>query len=766
MKNLTTKILALAASLTAAFSAPQVNAQVLLTDNFSSSTSWAISNSVTGTFNNIAISGGTLNFNQVHCSIHGNTPGATPQACDRATRERRARRSLGSTLNSHDAFRLEVDYTFLDPSNTLPLGSIPMALTAGINDVLAIDSVWNTAINTNQDAIGFWLGTSITNNGNCTSIRNGGVTLSPFYKDGAGSPVIQAGFIPVANNTYRLRLERINATLVTFQVFNVTAPHVCIFSSDFCIPDATILTGFNNVQTANLHQGSVSRVVSSRVDNLSVQLVNRISDTYDTVTFTEDFSSGLANWTRVNVNTQNISAYTPGTAWNVYNNIGVVNNELQLKDIRCGGIGTPMGNGQCDGAQGERRIYRQLPAGSIANQNAWRLNFDFGWINAFYDNGTGTPPQSAMGSIPMALTAGTADVVANTPVGGTVTNTNQDAIGVMFTSSIIVNSTDQCASTLGAQQQPSLAIFYKDGTINPTLSTDRINLNQLNGNFQYISLDRLDATTLRLSVFTDAARTQHKLGSPITMTIPAGVISNLTTLQEANLYKDNRGRSIKNRIDNIQILAPTCGTQYDAAFNVTGTCSSPTFTINTTVSAGATNPGGVTHRWDLYLATDPLNGVGNANLNSLLQTVTTATASFPNLLVNYTGTTSPRAYIVRHRVGIAPFFVETRTLVTAVSLFGTCAGKTEELSATTTPSEALFNVFPNPTTTELNLNYTDMEDAEAQLNIFDITGKLVMQQKVQANNNHSIDVSNISTGVYIAQLLGANINKSIKFVKQ
>lgn len=79
---------------------------------------------------------------------------------------------------------------------------------------------------------------------------------------------------------------------------------------------------------------------------------------------------------------------------------------------------------------------------------------------------------------------------------------------------------------------------------------------------------------------------------------------------------------------------------------------------------------------------------------------------------------------------------------------------------------ALFNVFPNPTTTELNLNYTDMEDAEAQLNIFDITGKLVMQQKVQANNSNSIDVSNISTGVYVAQLLGANINKSIKFVKQ
>jgi hypothetical protein len=738
-------------------------AQILLTDNFSSATSWTISNSTpAGTaFNNIAIANGTLNFTDVHCRAQAVAPTTPPSICEWATSERRARRSMTTTLNEHDAFGLEINFRFADTTttSTSPLGSIPMALTAGINEVVTSDSG-----NSNQDAIGFLFSTGITSTGgSCADSRTGNPTLAPFFKDGTNPMQAQAGITLIRNQTYRLRLERISATLFTFQVFNLssTTPNTCIFSSSFCLPANTVLTGFNAVQTANLHQGSVARRVTSTVDNLTVQLVNKISDTYSSVFFTENFNSGLTGWTRNNVNTNNIPINV-GTTPMIYNNIGLFNNELHVKDVHCGGMGTTLGNGQCDGASAERRIYRQLPTGVPAT---WRLNFDFSWVNSLYDNGTSTSPATPMGSIPMCLSAGTSDVVANTLPPNTIqTNTNQDAIGVMYISGIVNNLTNPCASTPDpTNPQPQLCIFYKDGTINPTLSTARISLNQQNGNYFYISLDRLDAVTLRLSVFTDANRNQHSLGSPITMNIPTGItITGLNTLQEANLYKDSRGRSVSNRIDNIQILTPDCGTQYNASFNLSGTCNSPNFTINATSSV--TNPTGTTHRWYLYRANSLLGGVGNSNFNALLQTSLNTTANFTNVPIRYSDSVLI-PYIVRHIVGVAPFFVETRTLITSASLIQGCSQKWDETGTSDAPLQ-VADLFPNPSSTTINIAYNSIEGETASLFLYDITGKMVLQETVEGNQTNTIDVSNLSNGIYIARITGKSINQSLKFIKQ
>lgn len=463
------------------------NAQTVLTDNFSTPANWIISNSTgAGTpFNNIAVSAGTLNFTNVRCHGYGNPPNPNqPQPCDQAPGERRARRGIGTTLNENDAFRLEVDYTFLDPNPNLHLGAIPIALTAGTNDV-----VMNTPAGlsqqtpTNQDAVGFWFGTNIVLAPNvvCNDASRAStpVIITTFYKDNNGTAIVQTpAFTPVANVAYRLRLERKNATTFSFEVFDVANPFVAIFSSSFCLPAGTVLTGFNTVQAANRYQGNIARISNSKLDNLFIQRIP--ANVFNIVFFSENFDSPLT-WTRNNVSTYNIPC-AGGTSWNTYNNIGVFNNELHLKNIHCGNFLSSIGNGQCDGATAERPIYKSM-AGTVLDD--WKLNFDFSWKTSMYSapnspSSTATPT----GSIPMCLSSGANSVLANHHG-----NSFQDAIGVMFLSNIVDNLSNPCASSSGTKPVPYLSIFYKDGDANPVISAEKIYIGQQGGNYYYISLE-------------------------------------------------------------------------------------------------------------------------------------------------------------------------------------------------------------------------------------------------------------------------------------
>ncbi len=73
-----------------------------------------------------------------------------------------------------------------------------------------------------------------------------------------------------------------------------------------------------------------------------------------------------------------------------------------------------------------------------------------------------------------------------------------------------------------------------------------------------------------------------------------------------------------------------------------------------------------------------------------------------------------------------------------------------EATSTKTPSiAASYSIFPNPTSEFLNINYEDSEKAILQL--FDSSGKIVLQQSI-AKGTSSFDIRHLTSGAYALRL--------------
>jgi len=74
-----------------------------------------------------------------------------------------------------------------------------------------------------------------------------------------------------------------------------------------------------------------------------------------------------------------------------------------------------------------------------------------------------------------------------------------------------------------------------------------------------------------------------------------------------------------------------------------------------------------------------------------------------------------------------------------------------------------FNLYPNPSN---NFSILDFGNnfIDANLILLDYQGKVIFQDKIQ-NNSHKIDVSNLTSGIYLLRISGKNINLSKKLVK-
>jgi uncharacterized repeat protein (TIGR01451 family) len=73
--------------------------------------------------------------------------------------------------------------------------------------------------------------------------------------------------------------------------------------------------------------------------------------------------------------------------------------------------------------------------------------------------------------------------------------------------------------------------------------------------------------------------------------------------------------------------------------------------------------------------------------------------------------------------------------------------------------QALVNIYPNPAHQSISLQ-SDISMKNAQVTIYDITGKISMHTNINADKNASIDISNLKQGIYIIQVTqGENITK-------
>ncbi len=75
-----------------------------------------------------------------------------------------------------------------------------------------------------------------------------------------------------------------------------------------------------------------------------------------------------------------------------------------------------------------------------------------------------------------------------------------------------------------------------------------------------------------------------------------------------------------------------------------------------------------------------------------------------------------------------------------------------------------FNIYPNPTSNQLNISYIHPENKAANLIMFDVLGRDVYQDIIQENTQ--LDVSNWSSGIYFCKIQTGNQSVVQKFIKK
>ncbi len=78
--------------------------------------------------------------------------------------------------------------------------------------------------------------------------------------------------------------------------------------------------------------------------------------------------------------------------------------------------------------------------------------------------------------------------------------------------------------------------------------------------------------------------------------------------------------------------------------------------------------------------------------------------------------------------------------------------------------ETLFAIFPNPIINEINISFPKNSE-KAEFALYDVLGKKILQTSTTPSKNQ-IDVSHLTSGMYIASLTSNNKTTSFKIIKQ
>jgi hypothetical protein len=75
-------------------------------------------------------------------------------------------------------------------------------------------------------------------------------------------------------------------------------------------------------------------------------------------------------------------------------------------------------------------------------------------------------------------------------------------------------------------------------------------------------------------------------------------------------------------------------------------------------------------------------------------------------------------------------------------------------------------ISPSPARDEIKITFNVRQNAE--LSVSDILGKMVLQEKITENGEHTLreNISGLAPGVYIARLSSGNSVRSVRFIKE
>ena len=84
------------------------------------------------------------------------------------------------------------------------------------------------------------------------------------------------------------------------------------------------------------------------------------------------------------------------------------------------------------------------------------------------------------------------------------------------------------------------------------------------------------------------------------------------------------------------------------------------------------------------------------------------------------------------------------------------------------PQNKSFYMFPNPVVGVAFLRWSELKDGNFNVRVTDLQGRLVLQKLFRAlpENEYTIDVSSLPSGIYFCSLIRENQTRSIKFIKK
>lgn len=531
----------------------------------------------------------------------------------------------GLTLT--DNWVLETDFQFSGVGSAGP-GHHIASVTAGNLDPVSSGPPSYTATNQSAIALMFYS----TNASNSPS----SFELVGTSKNGNGAWVNSAGIVLSSGKTYYLRLERLDATHARVSAFLDAARTVHATNSPQCFSLGIHFTSnLPWVQHGNSSWGSPSRSLTGWIDNTKITNYTTseiiagnqqvCSGTGDPIAFTSTATSnnpdvsyqwqystdGGITWINVGTNSATYDPPAGPTQNRLYRRITThasacldqhISNTVSVTVVNCNsltcdysndfssaanwtteGTGVNINTGtfnynNCIGGSSNRMHTNH----NVTLTNNWRLDFDFN----FTDFGTGGP-----GHHLASLTAGTLDPVSGS--NGTPWNpTNQDAVAAMFFSTNHSNNINTFM-LVGCSKNDNNAWINSAGIL---LSEDVQ---------YYITLERLDQTHGRISVYSDPARTLHVTNSPQCFAINAGVTTNLNVLQHGNTSWAGSDRSLTGTIDNdcLSLLNFSAGAITNGQKTPCGTA--PNTIMSTSPASGPNNFYTFTYVWEQ--STDNIN---------------------------------------------------------------------------------------------------------------------------------------------------------------
>ena len=82
-------------------------------------------------------------------------------------------------------------------------------------------------------------------------------------------------------------------------------------------------------------------------------------------------------------------------------------------------------------------------------------------------------------------------------------------------------------------------------------------------------------------------------------------------------------------------------------------------------------------------------------------------------------------------------------------------------------TSSAINVYPNPTSANINIEFSSVAKGNASVTVQDISGRIVTSQAVSVTegvNKTQLDLSHIAKGIYMLNVISTEGNSKVKIV--